>query len=292
VEETVRNRMSERNTGRTAIWEAGRFTWNVSEKGLIMGILNVTPDSFSDGGRHDCLESALAHARRMIHEGADILDIGGESTRPGSSSVSIEEEISRTIPVIKRLRAETGVALSIDTSKPEVAAEALKAGVDIINDVTGFRCSRMRELCSGSACGLVAMHMQGKPDTMQACPQYNDVVEEVVAFFQVLADQLTSEGIESSRLVIDPGIGFGKSLDHNLSLLKNLRKLQRLDFPIMMGLSRKSLIADLLGIQAMDDREFPTVALTAYTRAGGALIHRVHAVRQNKEALRLIEAVN
>ena len=283
--------MSERNTGRADIWQAGRFTWNISQKGLIMGILNVTPDSFSDGGRYDSLESALVHARRMIHEGADILDIGGESTRPGSSPVSIKEEMSRTIPVIKRLRAETEIALSIDTSKPEVADEALKAGVDIINDVTGFRCSRMRELCTGSTCGLVAMHMLGKPDTMQTRPQYKDVVEEVVAFFQKLAHQLVLEGIESSRLVIDPGIGFGKSLDHNLRLLKNLKKLQRLNLPIMMGLSRKSLIATLLGNQAMEDREFPTVALTAFTRAGGVLIHRVHAVRQNIEALRLIEAL-
>ena len=256
-----------------------------------MGILNVTPDSFSDGGDHHSPEAALERARQMIAEGVDIIDIGGESTRPGAEDVGAVEEIARTIPVIEALRREWGGLISIDTMKPEIARAALEAGADIVNDVSGLRDPEMVRVCAASGCGVVVMHMQGDPRTMQAKPEYGDVVAEVRGFFEDRLRELTAAGIDEQALCFDPGIGFGKTLEHNLALLRGVKDLQVSDRPLLIGLSRKSFIGKLLESDSLDDREWPTVALTAWTRESGAMLHRVHEVRPNREALRMVEAI-
>jgi len=281
----------ERNTRSKHVWNAGRFSWDLSRRGLIMGILNVTPDSFSDGGRFKHIDTAVAHGLKMFQEGAAILDIGGESTRPGAKAVSLQEELDRVIPVVEKLHLEVGAALSIDTTKPAVAEAALSAGADIVNDISGFRNPAMIEVCARSQCGLVAMHMQGTPQTMQDSPKYQDVLDEVADFFQACLRQLQQAGISEERVLFDPGIGFGKSLEHNLSILRGLKDLMPDGRPLLMGLSRKSFIGRVLNDSSMDRRAWPTIALTAYTRAGGALVHRVHDVKENHEALRLAEAL-
>jgi dihydropteroate synthase len=258
---------------------------------LVMAILNVTPDSFSDGGLHLDPVDTLAAARRFIGEGADILDVGGESTRPGAAEVGSDDEISRVIPVIKKLVSIGTVAVSIDTCKAEVAAAGLAAGVAIVNDVTGLQDPAMIDVCASSDCGVVVMHMQGNPRTMQKSPTYEDVVSEIGSFFEERFETLVSAGIESERIVFDPGIGFGKSLSHNLELLNRVEDYRVHDRPILMGLSRKSFIGQLLGDSAMSRREFSTQALTALTRQRGAMIHRVHQVREAVQVLRMTEAV-
>lgn len=258
---------------------------------MIMGILNVTPDSFSDGGRHASPGAALARARRMIAEGADLIDIGGESTRPGAEPVDAREEIARVLPVTGALRAEWDGLISIDTMKPDVARAALAAGADVVNDVTGLRDPAMTRVCAQAGCGVVVMHMRGEPRTMQRAPEYHDVVAEVRAFFEERHSTLTAAGIDAEALCFDPGIGFGKTLNHNIALLRGLPELGVAGRPLLVGVSRKSLIARLLGSEAMADRKWPTVGLTAWTREGGARIHRVHDVRPNREALRMAEAV-
>lgn len=258
---------------------------------MIMGILNVTPDSFSDGGRHDDPGAALARARRMIGEGVDIIDVGGESTRPGADPVGEAEEIERVAPVISALRAEWDGLISIDTMKPSVAEAAVEAGADIVNDVSGLRDPAMVELCAGTGCGVVAMHMRGEPRTMQQAPVYGDVVAEVRGFFEERFATLTAAGVAAEALCFDPGIGFGKTLGHNLDLLRGLPALEVEGRPLLVGVSRKSFIGKLLKSEALEDREWPTVALTAWTRESGARIHRVHEVRPNREALRMVEAV-
>lgn len=278
--------------GPDVIWNAGNHRLDLERRGLIMGILNVTPDSFSDGGRFDSVEPALSHARKMIAEGADIIDVGGESTRPGAAPVNEEEELRRTIPVIEKLCAEWKGLISIDTSKASVAEHAVSAGADIVNDVTGLRGDvEMAEVCRATGAGVVVMHMQGQPRTMQSAPHYEDVITEVRAFFEERLATLTAHGIPAEQLCFDPGIGFGKSLDHNLSLLAGVEHLIVEERPLLIGVSRKSFIGKVLGDDSPDHREWPTVALTAATRAKGALIHRVHAVRENRDALRMIEAV-
>jgi len=257
-----------------------------------MGILNVTPDSFSDGGRHVAVEAALAHARQMIAEGAEVLDIGGESTRPGAMPVSIEEEIARTVPVIRAIRQEWSGCLSIDTMKAEVAAAALEAGADVANDVTGLTGDpEMVAVCRDAGCGVVVMHMQGTPRTMQANPRYDDVVQDVRAFFVERLETLISAGLDARTLCFDPGIGFGKTLEHNLALLRNLGTLSPAGRPLLLGVSRKSFIGKILGSGSIDDRNWPTVALTAYGRDAGVRLHRVHDVKPNVEALRMAEAI-
>lgn len=257
-----------------------------------MGILNVTPDSFSDGGLHTDTESALAHARSMIREGAEILDVGGESTRPGAPAVAAEEEIRRTCGVISRIRAEWDGVISIDTSKASVAAAALDAGADVVNDVTGLRGdAAMAELCRSQGCGVVVMHMLGTPQTMQISPHYDDVVAEVGAFFRERQRFLTASGIREEAIVHDPGIGFGKTLEHNLTLLRALDRIDTVGRPLLLGVSRKSFIAGVLGDADPALRDWPTVAVTAYARERGVMLHRVHDVRRNREALRMVEAV-
>ena len=257
-----------------------------------MGILNVTPDSFSDGGRFVGVEAALEQARRMVAEEVDIIDVGGESTRPGAASVGEEEELRRTIPVVEGLRREWAGLISIDTSKAAVARAAIQAGADIVNDVTALRGDEeMAELCRETGAGVVVMHMRGDPRTMQRDPQYDDVVEDVRMFFEERLEALKEAGIPEEQVCLDPGIGFGKNLEHNLALLKGVPRLLVPGRPLLIGLSRKSFLGTLLGDADVAVREWPTVALTAYTREKGAVVHRVHAVRENREAMRMVEAV-
>ncbi len=281
----------ERNTRSEHIWNAGRFSWDLSRNGLIMGILNVTPDSFSDGGRYIQIDTAVAHGLQLVQEGADILDVGGESTRPGAAVVSASEELARVIPVIERLRSQSDVALSIDTSKASVALAALQAGVDIVNDISGFRDPAMIEVCSSYNCGLVAMHMKGVPLTMQKQAIYQNLVEEVREIFLSCLIALEEFGISEDRVLFDPGIGFGKNLEHNLALLRQLPELAIHHRPLLVGLSRKSFIAQIINDESMSRREHATIALTSYTRAKGALVHRVHAVKECSQALKMTESL-
>jgi dihydropteroate synthase len=274
------------------IWKTRRATLDLSHLARVMGILNVTPDSFSDGGHHAGHAAALAHARRMIVEGADIIDIGGESTRPGALPVSADEETARTVPVIAALRGEWDGLISIDTMKSAVAAAALAAGADIVNDVSGLRADpEMAGVCAEGGCGVVVMHMQGEPRTMQQAPHYADVVAEVRDFFAERLRSLGDAGIRSEALCFDPGIGFGKALEHNLSLLNALQTLCPTGRPMLLGVSRKSFMGRLLGDQELSLRDWPTVAITAMARDKGVMLHRVHEVRPNLEALRMVEAI-
>lgn len=272
-------------------WKTKQNRHDLSRRGMIMGILNVTPDSFSDGGHHADPTAALGRARQMIAEGADLIDVGGESTRPGAEPVAEDAEIERVRPVVEALRAEWDGLISIDTMKPRVVAVALEAGADVVNDVAGLRDPAMVEVCAASGCGVVVMHMRGEPRTMQTAPSYEDVVAEVRGFFEERHATLTAAGIAAEALCFDPGIGFGKSLEHNLALLRGLPRLEVEGRPLLVGVSRKSFIGRLLESERLEDREWPTVALTAWTRESGARIHRVHEVRPNREALRMVEAV-
>ena len=233
----------------------------------------------------------LGVARQWEGEGVDILDVGGESTRPGAASVPLEEELGRVVPVIKSLRAASRVAISIDTCKPAVAAAALEAGAHIVNDISGLRDERMVELCSRSRCGVVVMHMKGVPSTMQGLASYHDVVSEVREYFNERFEALTRAGIDPERLAFDPGIGFGKTLEHNIALINGIPEYTVHRRPILMGLSRKSFIGALLDDPDMVRRESPTQALTALTRMKGAMILRVHQVHENLQVVRMLEAV-
>jgi len=273
-------------------WQIGTRTLDLTHRGLIMGIVNVTPDSFSDGGRFTDPGRAVEHVLQMIADGADILDIGGESTRPGAEPVSEAEELRRVLPVIRAVRSQTKTLISIDTMKAAVARAALDAGADIINDVTGLRGdAAMLRVAAASDCGIVAMHMLGDPQTMQDSPHYDDVVTEVRAHLDDRVRILSHAGIDPQRIVLDPGFGFGKTLEHNLTLLRSLPQLSLADRPLLIGVSRKSMIAKVLTSHLMEDRHWPTVALTAYAREHGARIIRVHDVKPNADALRMIEAI-
>lgn len=273
------------------IWKTRRGWLDLTHRARVMGILNVTPDSFSDGGEHCGVGTALVHARRMIAEGAELIDIGGESTRPGAAAIPEDEEIARTVPVIVALRAEWDGLISIDTSKAVVAAAALAAGADIVNDVSGLADPGMPGVCAQFGCGVVVMHMQGSPRTMQAAPRYVDVVAEVRAFFAERLESLVAAGIEVEALCFDPGIGFGKNLAHNLALLQALAEISVAGRPLLLGVSRKSFIGRILGTEDLDAREWPTVAITASAREKGVMLQRVHSVRPNAEALRMTEAI-
>ncbi len=257
-----------------------------------MGVLNVTPDSFSDGGRYIDTNNALHHAEEMLNAGADILDVGGESTRPGALPVPLEMELQRTIPVIQEIKARFPCIVSIDTSKAEVARQAIEAGADIVNDVTALRGdAEMGRLCARSGVGVILMHMQGTPPTMQANPIYTDVIEEIRAFFRERATAAATVGIVAERLAFDPGIGFGKLLEHNLRILGELDALRIDNAPLAIGFSRKSFIAKILGTEDLEARKWPSVALTSLCRERGADIIRVHDVRECHDALRITEAV-
>lgn len=274
------------------IWQHRRGVADLSRHGLIMGVLNVTPDSFSDGGSYFDPAAALNHARELIADGADIIDVGGESTRPGSEPVSVEEEIRRVCPVIRAIRAESDVLISIDTSKAAVAEEAMNAGADIINDVTGLTGDpAMPEVAARSGAGVVLMHMQGEPRTMQVAPHYEDVVAEVREFLRQRISLALSYGMAAERLAIDPGIGFGKTQEHNLALLRETGRLVALDRPVLIGVSRKSFLGRITGSTAMEDRAWPAVAVTSFCREAGAHIFRVHEPKPHREALRMTEAI-
>lgn len=274
-------------------WQLRNEIWHLPEKGAIMGILNVTPDSFSDGGAYNTLEKAMQRAEQMINEGADIIDVGGESTRPGSIPVAIEEELQRTIPIIRALRARfPSTRISIDTRHSEVAKQALQAGADIVNDIEGLGNPTMRKVCAEHPCGIILMHMQGSPATMQENPDYRNVVEEVRSFFENRLKLATSEGISADRICLDPGIGFGKTCEHNLVLIRHLSALRVQELPLMMALSRKRFMGELLNDPcAAKESPLPTVALSLLSAENGADLHRVHDVAPLFQALTLRQAV-
>ena len=276
----------------TRLWKIGDDVVDLSSRGMIMGVLNVTPDSFSDGGEFFGTDAAVEQGIQMAREGANIIDVGGESTRPGAEPVSADEELKRVIPVIEQLRGKIEIPMSIDTSKAEVASASLDAGASIINDVTAGRGDEeMLPLAATRKAALVLMHMQGEPRTMQKNPQYGDVVREVADFFRQQYSRALECGVDPMRLAFDPGIGFGKTLEHNLSLLKNLDQVRVEGRPLAVGVSRKSFLEKLVGSSEMADRVGPTIALTSILRARGADIIRVHDVKENVDALRITEAM-
>lgn len=256
---------------------------------LVMGIVNVTPDSFSDGGRLDDAQAALHHALKLQEAGADILDVGGESTRPGAAAVPADEEMRRVLPVIEAL-ARRGCVVSVDTMKPEVMRAALAAGASMVNDVMALRAPDAIEAVAESDAAVCLMHMQGAPRTMQQAPHYADVVGEVSQFLQERVATCEAAGIARVRLVIDPGFGFGKTLDHNLALLKHLRRLTAIGVPVLAGLSRKSMLGTLTG-RSVDEREFAGVAAHLMALARGAKLVRVHNVAAMRDALAIWNAV-
>ena len=261
---------------------------------LIMGILNVTPDSFSDGGRFLNRRAALARARRMTEEGADLIDVGGESTRPGSSGVRLKEELRRVLPVIERIaaRLRAPLAISIDTSKAEVARRALEAGASMVNDVTALRGdAAMAEVIARRRASVILMHMRGTPRTMQRAPRYRDVVDDVAQGLQAAAARAQAAGIARERIFLDPGLGFGKTLHHNLALLRGLPRLAALGFPLALGPSRKSFIGSLLGLEDPAERLTGTLACVAHAQRCGVAIVRVHDVRPAVQIIRMLEAI-
>ena len=274
------------------LWKIAGRSIDVSRRGMIMGVLTVTPDSFSDGGEFFSADQAVTRGVQMAAEGAQIVDVGGESTRPGAAPVSLEEELRRVIPVIKQLRDKIGILISIDTSKSEVAKAALEAGASIVNDVTGGRGDEeMMPLIANRKAAFIIMHMQGEPRTMQIGPRYVDVVSEVANFFRQQYMHALECGVDPMAIAFDPGIGFGKTLQHNLQLLANLDRLRVEDRPIVLGVSRKYFIGTLIGDSDVGARLAPGVALTSLLRSRGAEVFRVHDVKQNVDALRVTEAI-
>lgn len=258
---------------------------------LVMGILNVTPDSFSDGGQFHSLDQALSHAEQMIADGVDIIDIGGESSRPGAQPLPLEEELRRVMPVLYALR-DCGKPLSVDTYKPEVMREAIAAGADMINDINGFRAEGALTAVNESDCALCIMHMQKDPQTMQVSPEYHDVTGEVVQFLRERATAMDEAGIDRSRLCIDPGFGFGKTLEHNLALLRNIdRMVEETGLPVLAGLSRKSMIGAITG-KPVEQRLAGSLAAALAAVAHGVGIVRVHDVAETVDALKVWTAVN
>ena len=273
-------------------WQLARECWILPARGAVMGILNVTPDSFSDGGQHFGTKAALAHALRMLDEGADLIDIGGESTRPGADAVSPSEEADRVLPVIEALRRERPDArISVDTRHPAVARAALKSGADIVNDITGLASPDMRRVCAELPCGVILMHMQGEPKTMQQNPHYTDVVAEVREFFVARVQAAEQDGIARNRICLDPGIGFGKNVQHNLLLIRHLEQTRVHDLPMLMALSRKRFMGAILeDPQTPKISPLPTVVMSLLAADAGAELHRVHDVAPLVQALRLRHA--
>lgn len=273
-------------------WRLRNQTLDLSRSGLIMGVLNVTPDSFSDGGAYWNASAALEHAAQLEAEGADIIDVGGESTRPGAEEVTEAEELRRVIPVITAIRARSRILISIDTSKAAVAAEATKAGADIINDVTALQGDPgMPRVAVESRAGVVLMHMQGRPRTMQQAPRYDDVVTEVAEFLRQRQEAVLGYGMAAENIAFDPGIGFGKTPAHNVALLRAISRFSELGRPLLVGVSRKSFLAAIADAPGMAERFWPGVALTSLCRERGARIFRVHDPRPHREALHMTEAI-
>ena len=260
------------------------------DTGVLVGILNVTPDSFSDGGEHADPEAAVAHGLALVEDGAAIVDVGGESTRPGARPVELDEELRRLMPVVERL-VDAGVKVSVDTYKPGVASRALDAGAVVVNDVTGFRNPEMVETVASSDCGVIAMHMQGMPIDMHIEPTYDDVVAEVEGYLLAQADLLMGAGVSRERIAIDPGIGFGKRPHHSLALLVALDRLASHGLPVLIGTSRKSFLGELLAEDSREARDRATAITTAMGFASGARLFRVHEVAQSRDALRIAGAI-
>jgi len=259
-------------------------------RAIVMGILNVTPDSFSDGGRFDRVEQALEHAMRMQQEGADIIDIGGESTRPGASSVTVDEELERVIPVIRAIRQQTSLPISIDTSKPEVMRAAVGEGANMVNDVNALQAKGALEACTELNVPVCLMHMQGEPRTMQQDPKYGDVVQDVADFLQQRCLESMEAGIDRSNIVIDPGFGFGKTLQHNLSLLDGLESICALELPLLVGISRKSMLGAILD-KPISERLYAGLAAAVIAYQKGARLFRVHDVEPTRDALAVCDAL-
>jgi dihydropteroate synthase len=260
---------------------------------VLVGVLNVTPDSFSDGGDFLDHDRAATHAAAMLDEGARIVDVGGESTRPGSERVTPEEEARRVLPVVERILAERpGAIVSIDTYRAGIAEAALEAGARVINDVSALRGDpRMAGVVADARCPVILMHMLGEPKTMQQNPRYGDVVREVREFLAKRAEHAVAAGVEEDRIILDPGIGFGKTLEHNLALLNHLDSIVELGFPVLVGASRKSFLGRITGVEEARERLFATVATTVLAYERGATLFRVHDVRANREALDVARAV-
>ena len=274
------------------MWQLRDRTLTIGLRPLVMGIVNVTPDSFSDGGKWLDTSAAIAHALKLIEQGADILDVGGESTRPGAEPVPVEEELRRVVPVVAEVAKRTGVLISIDTMKAEVARACLEAGALIVNDVSGFRDPAVIEVARAHRAGMVVMHMRGDPPTMQSDPQYNDVVADVTTYLQERLRVLGECGIPPEVVCLDPGIGFGKTMPHNLELLANLDSVAKLNRPVCLGVSRKGFIGKLCG-RELAERDTGSLAVACFAAARGqAHVLRVHDVRGARDAAILLEAID
>lgn len=271
-------------------YHIGKKVFDLSARTHVMGVLNVTPDSFSDGGKFVKLEDAIAHAKQMEADGVDFIEVGGASTRPGADEVSLEEELKRIIPVIKALAGgEVSTPISVDTYRSEAADAALEAGAVIVNDISGFNIDKnMPAVIAKHKATAIAMHMKGTPKDMQKDPQYDDLIAEVLQYFENVMWQANVEGIK--QVIIDPGIGFGKTVEHNLSILKHLTDLKRLDSPIMVGISKKSMIGKILDIKDTDDRHEGTIALNSAAILNGAHIIRVHDAKEGVRTARILDA--
>ncbi len=275
----------------TPVFQCGRYQLPL-DRSYVMGIVNVTPDSFSDGGQHDNTKAAVAHALKLLDEGADILDIGGESTRPGAAVVSLEEELARVIPVIAQLHDRCKVPLSIDTYKPAVMQAAIEAGADIVNDVKALQePGAVDIIAANQKVGVCLMHMLGTPQTMQKDPNYDDVVQEVTDFLSQRLNVLTAKGVDKARITLDPGFGFGKRTVHNLALVKALPKLLSLGQPLLVGLSRKSVLGQIIGEEDKSQRLYASIAASVISAMQGASIVRVHDVKATVDALKVVTAI-
>ncbi len=257
------------------------------DRPLIMGILNVTPDSFSDGGRFSSVEKALEQAGRMVEEGADILDVGGESTRPGAAAVSVQMELDRVVPVVERLAKELTAPISVDTHKPEVMRAAIEAGASMVNDVNALRTGNAIEVVARAGVPVCLMHMQGTPQTMQSNPQYEDVVDDIIGFLRQRCDAAVRGGVAPDRILVDPGFGFGKTLHQNYRILRELSRFGSLGFPVLVGMSRKSMIGQLLDLP-VDERATASAILAALALERGASVLRVHDVAITRQALKIV----
>ncbi|MGE3314904.1 MAG: dihydropteroate synthase [Planctomycetaceae bacterium] len=266
-------------------WKYRDREWELGINPLIMGIVNVTPDSFSDGGSFFAIEAAVQHGLSLIDQGADILDIGGESTRPGAAIVDLDEELRRVVPVIAELAKATKIPISIDTTKAEVAARALEAGATIVNDIAGLRFDdAMPAVCREHGAGVICMHMQGTPQTMQVDPRYGDVIAEICDFFEERLDSLERAGIARESIVLDPGVGFGKRTVHNLAILSNVERFRALGRPVLIGHSRKGFLGKALG-RNVDERSAGTLGVSIALAEQSADILRVHDVRNTRDAI-------
>ncbi len=280
-------RMAHRNL----LWQTGNRTLDLAERPLVMGIVNVTPDSFSDGGQHATVDAAVVHGLLLVEQGADLLDVGGESTRPGAAPVEAQAELDRVVPVIEQLSKQVAVPISIDTYRPVTAQHCLHAGAVIINDISGLRDPDMASLAARMGAGVIVMHMQGTPETMQLDPRYENVVAEVRQFFEARLQESLNLGIAVEQVVFDPGIGFGKKTEHNLMLLARLAEFQKLGRPVALGVSRKGLLGRLLD-RPVHKRLAGSLAVACdAVSQGAAHILRVHDVEETRDALSILTAI-